>query len=283
VTRELLAPAKLTLSLRVLGVRDDGYHALDALTVSVDTPYDALRVEPGPPGVRLKVSGPAADGVPVDDANLVVRAARAVLPDGAGLDISLRKQIRPGSGLGGGSSDAAAVLRVCAETYSLDAARIADAAAAIGSDVPFCLHQGPAWMRGRGEVIDPVALAEPLRVLVVVPPFPISTPAVYGAWDALGGPESTRAQPAPRAVAAVVESLANDLEPAAEHVEPRLAPFRVALERAAGSPALLAGSGAACWIAFDDPDEGRAAAARVERELGVAGHLGMTLPAMTAS
>lgn len=283
MTLELLAPAKLTLSLRVLGARNDGYHALEALTVSIDTPYDALRVEPGPPGVRLKVTGPAADGVPADDANLVVRAARAVLPDGAGLDIHLRKQIRPGAGLGGGSSDAAAVLRVCAETYGLDPGTVAEAAAAIGSDVPFCLHQAPAWMRGRGEVIDPVALAEPLRVLVVVPRFPISTPAVYEAWDALGGPESTRALPAPAPLAAIVASLANDLEPAAEEVEPRLAPFRAAIERAAGSPALLAGSGAACWIPFDDPDEGRAAAARVERELGVAAHLGMTLPAMTAS
>jgi 4-diphosphocytidyl-2-C-methyl-D-erythritol kinase len=283
VTSELLAPAKLTLSLRVLGVRDDGYHALDALTVSIDAPYDALRLAPGPPGVRLKVTGPAADGVPADDANLVVRAASAVLPEGAGLDIGLRKQIRPGSGLGGGSSDAAAVLRVCAETYDIDPGTVADAAASVGSDVPFCLHQGPAWMRGRGEVIDPVTLAEPLRVLVVVPPFPISTPAVYRAWDALGGPVSTRALPAPAAVAAIVTSLANDLEAAAEHVEPRLAPFRAALERAAGSPALLAGSGSACWIPFDDPHEGRAATTRVERELGIAAHLGTTLPAMTAS
>lgn len=277
VTLELLAPAKLTLTLRVLGTRSDGFHDLEALTVSVDVPYDALTVEPGPPGIRLDVSGPAARGVPAGDDNLVARAARAVLPDGEGLVVGLRKQIPPGSGLGGGSSDAAAVLRVCGDTYGLDPQTVADAAAAVGSDVPFCLHRRPAWMRGRGEVIDPVTLAEPLHVLVVVPPFSIETPAVYRAWDEMGGPTSTRAIAAPAAVAGLVDELTNDLEPAAERVQPKLVAFRDALETATGVPALLAGSGSACWIPFDDPDEWRAAAARVEAFLDVPAHLGLAI------
>lgn len=277
MTLELLAPAKLTVTLRILGTRPDGFHDLEALTVSVDAPYDAVTVAPGPPGVRLDVSGPAAAGVPDDDDNLVVRAARSVLPDGAGLAISLRKQIPPGSGLGGGSSDAAAVLRVCADTYGLHPEAVAAAAEAAGSDVPFCLHREPAWMRGRGEVVDPVSLSMALHVLIVVPPFAISTPAVYRAWDELNGPRSARTIPAPAAVAHLVDELANDLEPAAERVEPKLAPFRAALEAAARAPALLAGSGSACWIAFEDPAAGHAAAKRVEAALGLPTHLGMSI------
>jgi 4-diphosphocytidyl-2-C-methyl-D-erythritol kinase len=277
VTVELLAPAKLTLTLHVLGARADGFHDLEALTVSIDTPYDTVAVEAARSGVRLEVSGPAASGVPVDDGNLVTRAARAVLPDDEGLLVRLRKQIPPGAGLGGGSADAAAVLRICADRFALDPASVAAAAAAIGSDVPFCLHRAPAWMRGRGEIIDPVALAGPLRVLIVVPPFSIGTAAVYRAWDELGGPRHGRAIAPPAAVAHLVDELANDLEPAAELVEPKLVGFRDALEAAAGVPALLAGSGSACWIPFEDPDEWRAAATRVEAFLDVPAHLGMAL------
>ncbi|MGZ4756379.1 MAG: 4-(cytidine 5'-diphospho)-2-C-methyl-D-erythritol kinase [Acidimicrobiia bacterium] len=282
VSLELLAPAKLTLSLRILGTRADGFHDLEALTVSVDVPYDALTVRPGAPGVVLEVSGPAAAGVPTGDENLAVRAARAVLPDGAGLVIGLRKQIPPGSGLGGGSSDAAAVLRVCADTYELAPAVVAATAAEIGSDVPFCLHRDPAWMRGRGEIIDPVPLPTALRVLIVVPPFPISTAAVYRAWDELGAPRHRRRLAPPAALGHLVDELANDLEPAAEHVEPRLAPFREALETAAGARALLAGSGSSCWIPFEDPEAWRAAATRVEAFLGLPAHLGMVLTADSA-
>ena len=243
MTAELAAPAKLTLSLRVLGVRDDGFHVLDALTVSVDAPCDTLTIEPGPPGVRLSVRGPASAGVPGDADNLVAHAALAVLPDDEGLEIGLHKEIPPGSGLGGGSSDAAAALRFCAERYALDPEIVAEAAAAVGSDIPFCVQQRPAWMRGRGEIIDPVAITDPVHVLIVVPPFSISTPAVYRAWDELGGPRSTRAIPAPGPVAHLVDELANDLEPAAERVEPRLVAFRDALEAAAGRGRCWRGAG----------------------------------------
>jgi 4-diphosphocytidyl-2-C-methyl-D-erythritol kinase len=278
VTVELRAPAKLTLTLRVLGARADGFHELEALTVSIDTPYDTLAVESGPAGVRLDVTGPTAAGVPEGEENLVVRAAKSVLPDGAGLRVRLRKQIPSGAGLGGGSSDAAAVLRVCAQTHGLAAEVVEHAAAAVGSDVPFCLHGGPAWMRGRGERIEPLTLPDAVRVLVVVPPFAIGTARVYRAWDELGGPRSARGLVAPPALAGLVEELANDLEPAAEHVEPQLRPFREALETAVGAPALLAGSGSACWIPFEDADAWRHAAKRVESTLGIAPFLGLTLP-----
>jgi 4-diphosphocytidyl-2C-methyl-D-erythritol kinase len=115
-----------------------------------------------------------------------------------------------------------------------------------------------------------------------VPPFAIATPPVYRAWDELGGPRSTRALEPPAPVAGLVDALVNDLEPAAEHLEPRLAPFRAALEAAAGAPALLAGSGSACWIAFEDGDARDAAARRVEAELGLPVHRGTSIPSRPA-
>ncbi len=272
------APAKLTLSLRVLGTRPDGFHELAALTVSVDAPQDRIDVTTGPAGVRLTVDGPEAAGVPTDGTNLVVRAAQEVLPDGAGLDVALSKWIPAGAGLGGGSSDAAAVLRACRDLCDVPETELAAAAATVGSDVPFCLQLAPAWMRGRGEVIDPVDAPDAAHVLVVVPPFRIATPAVYRAWDELGAPVSTRAVAAPHAVEHLVDELFNDLEPAAEHVEPRLMPLRADLEAAAAAPALLAGSGSACWIAFDDADACERSARRVEAELSLPVHRGTTLP-----
>jgi len=133
-------------------------------------------------------------------------------------------------------------------------------------------------MRGRGEILDDVSIPEPVGVLVAVPRFGLSTPAVYRAWDELGGPAARSHAAPPRALAGLVHELANDLEPAAEHVEPRLAPFRDALSAAAGSPALLAGSGSACWVPFDDHDAGRAAAARVEADLGIRAMFGLSCP-----
>jgi 4-diphosphocytidyl-2-C-methyl-D-erythritol kinase len=262
----------------VLAARPDGYHDLEALTVSLDAPADTLTVTRSPDAATmLAVSGPAREGVPVDGTNLVCRAADRVLPDGVALDFRLHKEIPAGAGLGGGSSDAAAALRYCAGELGLPAHTVEDAAAALGSDVPFCLHGGPAWMRGRGERLEPVRLPGPVAVVVAIPPFAISTPAVYRAWDELGGPGGRVVEPPP-ALASVVDALGNDLEPAAEHVEPRLAPFRTALEAVAGRPALLAGSGSACWIVCTGAADADAVATAVRDELGVVVFAGTSVP-----
>ena len=272
-----LAPAKLTLSLRILGTRPDGFHELEALTVSIDSPADRLTFAAAPAGdVRLALSG-TTDDVPAGPDNLVVRAARAVLPRAAGVSIALHKQIPPGAGLGGGSSDAACALRELGAQHGLDPGVVARAAAKLGSDVPFCLHGSPAWMRGRGELLEPVELTEAVHVLVVVPPFGLSTPAVYRAWDELGGPRAGRVVAPPAGIAGLVDGLANDLEAAAARVEPRWTEFRAELEAATGVAALLAGSGSACWLPFDDPEASRAAAARVERALGLAAYCAVSL------
>jgi 4-diphosphocytidyl-2-C-methyl-D-erythritol kinase len=217
--------------------------------------------------------------VPTDETNLAVRAAGAVLPPDVGVDLRLTKRIPAGAGLGGGSSDAATVLRALGIARMQHPRELSRVAASLGSDVPFCLLPEPAWMRGRGERIERISSApDPIHVLIVVPPFGIATPGVYRAWDELGGPGSTRAVAPPRAVEHLVDALVNDLEPAAEHVEPRLAPFRADLEAAAGAPALLAGSGSACFLAFDDADAGERSARRVEAELSLPVHRGTSLP-----
>lgn len=310
MTRDVrvIARAKLTLSLRVLGARPDGYHELEALVVSIRDPHDVvgLRIQ-APFGVRVRLSGRAVVGVPVDHTNLAARAARLLLEAAAeredagpwaasGLDVSLHKTIPAGAGLGGGSADAAGALVGGALLLGLDldTSALAALGARLGSDIPFCVAGGAAWMRGRGEVIEPLpdlaaalagvprpgagrppGLPEPetddggLAVVVAVPPFGLSTPAVYRAWDELGGPSSTRPVPTPAALAGrgIPDELVNDLEPAAEYVEPRLRPFRQALEELAGASALLAGSGSAYVVPLASSAQAAVVATQAGTEL----------------
>ena len=247
--------AKLTLSLQVTGTRADGYHDLDMLVVPVSEPHDELVIRPAT-STAITVTGPCAAGVPTDDSNLAVRAALAL---GANLSIELHKAIPHGAGLGGGSADAAAVLASAArfagvDEHYLEVERIA---ATIGADVPFCLRStGAMRVRGVGDDLVSASLPE-LAIVIATPPFGCTTADVYRAWDALGGP-----------VGATVEidglpPLRNDLEPAAQHVEPRLVAFKAAVEAAAGAPALLAGSGSSYAVVFRTLAEAEAARARV--------------------
>ncbi len=192
MTIELVAPAKLTLSLRITGRRDDGYHLIDAEMVSLDL-HDTVVIDPQ--RVGLTVGGPWATGVPVDASNLVARALALV---DRRAHVAIEKRIPPGGGLGGGSSDAAAVLRWAGVT---DPA----VAAGIGADVAFCLVGGRARVRGIGDIVEPLPYVEH-DVTLVVPPLAVSTPAAYRAWDDLGGPTA---------------SGPNDLEPAAIAVAAR--------------------------------------------------------------
>jgi 4-diphosphocytidyl-2-C-methyl-D-erythritol kinase len=276
---ELLAPAKLTLSLRVLGTRADGMHELDALVVTVDEPHDVVTITMGGTGVRTRVTGHAAAGVPTGGDNLAVRAASALarhLPAAADVEIGLRKEIPAGAGLGGGSSDAAAVLRALGAAGGVAFDDVLALGVELGSDVPVCIRGGAAWMRGRGEIVEPVAVPD-LRLVVVVPPFALSTAAVYRAWDELGGARDVRPVAAPPELAGLLPTLVNDLEPAAERVEPRMVDLRRDLEAAAGAPALLAGSGSAYAVVCADEDGWRRVAARIERTLGLPVHAARTL------
>jgi 4-diphosphocytidyl-2-C-methyl-D-erythritol kinase len=218
-----LAPAKLTLSLRVTGVRADGYHLLDSEMVTVDL-CDSLEFGPGD-GLSVEPAGSA----PATDDNLVRKALGAV---GRQAHVTLYKRIPAGAGLGGGSADAAAVLRWAGCT---DLA----VAASLGADVPFCLVGGRARVRGVGEQVNPLPFEDGVFTLLT-PPIGVSTPAVYRAWDAMGGPHA---------------SGPNDLEPAALRVAPELAAWRDQLGDATGEQPVLAGSGSSWWVpgAFPGP------------------------------
>jgi 4-diphosphocytidyl-2-C-methyl-D-erythritol kinase len=171
----------------------------------------------------------------------------------------LRKKIPAGAGLGGGSADAAAAMHAVRRLLELEITdeEILSVALSIGSDVPFCFSGGSAWMRGRGELLEPVSLAPDLPLLVVIPPFRLSTPKVFAAWDSLGINKSSRKIPAPDPISMVIPELFNDLELAAELVEPRLSDFRVQVEKISEMPAVLAGSGSAYIVPLSRQDAWR--------------------------
>ena len=227
-TTTVHAPAKLTVSLRITGVRDDGYHLLDAEMVSVDL-ADELHVDPG--GSGLEVRGPASAGISAGPDNLVARALAAV---GRDAHVVIDKRIPAGGGLGGGSADAAAVLRWAGTD---DVAL----AAALGADVPFCLHGGRARVRGIGDELAPLPF-EARTFTLAFPQLGCDTAEVYRRWDDLGGPTADGP---------------NDLEPAALAVAPALAAFRDALGDATGETPVLAGSGSTWYVPGAHPGPGR--------------------------
>lgn len=236
----LEAPAKLTLSLRVVGVRNDGFHLIDAEMVTLAL-HDIVQLSPGP--TALSVSGPFAEGVPTTPDNLVARALQLTNRTAA---VHIEKRIPNGGGLGGGSADAAAVLRWAGFTDLVAASRL-------GADIPFCMVGGRARVRGIGEIIEPLPLAqrsdEPLDITLVVPPLHVSTPAVYRAWDELNNGRQ-RATPTAVHDSDVNESTfgENDLQSAALVVEPQLARWRDRIREAAGVVPTLAGSGATWFL-----------------------------------
>jgi 4-diphosphocytidyl-2-C-methyl-D-erythritol kinase len=176
------APAKVNLTLHVTGQRDGGYHLLDSLVVFADV-GDQLTLKPSP-DLRLNVGGPFSMGVPADDRNLVMQAARA-LAGLRGVDrgatIQLDKTLPHSAGIGGGSSDAATALGLLAKFWNV-APLPADhpAAAALGADVPVCLSgPGPLRMRGIGDEVSPAPRLPDCALVLVNPKVETPTPAVF--------------------------------------------------------------------------------------------------------
>ncbi len=223
------APAKLTVHLRVTGIRPDGYHLIDAEMVSLDL-ADTVWVDETAMTTMVSYAGPHAVEVPAEK-DLCARAMALAGRQGA---VTVHKHIPAGAGLGGGSTDAGAILRWAGFTDL-------DAAAAVGADVPFCLVGGRARVSGIGEAVEPLPF-EARRYTLLLPPFGCSTPAVYAKWDELGGPEG---------------AAGNDLEPAALAVEPRLAEYRDRLGDATGKTPRLAGSGSTWFVDGAHPGDDR--------------------------
>lgn len=262
------APAKINLGLHVRGRRADGYHLLDSLFLPLDL-ADGVRVALGDgSGVTLRVSGDAARGVPADAGNLAWRAAAGFL-ERSGLDrsvsIELEKRIPSPAGLGGGSSDAAAVLRAL-QQLAAQAALPPDAlralALGLGADVPFFLDPRASRITGVGELREDLERAPSLALLLVHPGIPLATADVYRCFDKLS-PSLTPAGPDPtlRTLWASGGRLSpsgwaalthNDLEPAATQLCPPIRTLRNVLADAGAQGVGMSGSGPVVYGVFED-------------------------------
>lgn len=271
------APAKINLRLRVLGRRSDGFHEIDTLFQAIAL-HDDVTVRRTEAGIRLTVEG--ADVGPIEE-NLAYRAARALLAasgaDG-GFAIDLVKRIPAGAGLGGGSSDAAAVLRAGDLLIGrpLPAATLAALAAELGSDVPFFLGAGPlATGTGRGERLEQHPSLPSVPVVVVLPPVHVSTREAYarlaGGRGSSGGGEPpcfAHVGGAPATWEEVALDASNDFEDVVPAVWPEIAMSLSALRDAGARPAQLSGSGGACFGIFPDEAAASVAAEALEEALG---------------
>ena len=249
------APAKVNLTLRVLGQRTDGYHLIESLMVPVSL-YDRIdmTVRAGDGSIRCAVDGP--EPAPADENNLAATAARAVLEEvgvRASVDIRLNKHIPPGSGLGGGSSDAGAVLRLLPVLLErpVRASRLADLATRIGADVPFFIGCRPAIASGIGEVLCAVPHFPDLHLVVVVPVATVSTAWAYRnalptAIELTSGPSSSSRSLRLRLRREPISSLLfNDFERGVAAAYPDVDRLKSALQRLGAEGTVMSGSGSA--------------------------------------
>ena len=264
------APAKVNLSLMVLGRRADGYHALDSL-VTFAAAGDRLTLTPGKL-LSLRVRGATAEQAgPIED-NLVVKAANALAREIPGLQLgrfTLDKRLPVAAGLGGGSSDAAAALRLLARAnrLPLDDARLRRVARRTGADVPVCLDPRPRRMRGIGDVLSAPLAIQPLAAVLVNPGVAVPTKdvfAILGLKPGTGVRRAARARPLPRGWDDLIEALAgerNDLEPPAITLQPVIATVLASLRKQPGCGlARMSGSGATCFGLFASARAAAAAA-----------------------
>ena len=241
---EVLAAAKLTLSLRITRRRDDGYHEIEATMTTLDL-ADRLEIDPiREPRISsddsqrsrhsavtmLDAHGGLLADAPSPAENLVTQALRLAQRQA---NITIHKRIPAGAGLGGGSADAAAVLRWAGFTDHLRAS-------SIGADVAFCLRGGRAGVRGIGEVIEPVDYVREQYTLLI-PPLSCNTALVYATWDEMGAPSGANG---------------NDLEPAALKAVPQMERYRDDLGNATGITPRLAGSGSTWFVPGAHPAPG---------------------------
>lgn len=255
------AAAKVNLALHVTGRRDDGYHRLDSLVAFADT-GDRVTAETAG-ALTLEVTGPEAAGVPAGPENLVLRAA-AAFGTPAGARIVLDKHLPPASGIGGGSADAAAALRVLAALWDRP---LPDATAvlALGADVPVCLAGVTARMGGIGEDVAPAPPLPPVWAVLANPRVALPTPAVFAA---LARRDNGPLPPLPdrwRDAGELAHWLAgtrNDLEPPAQALCPPVTSVLAALSATSGALiARMSGSGATCFALYSSAGSAAEAAA----------------------
>lgn len=290
----MLAPAKVNLFLRIVGVRDDGYHLLDSLMVPVSL-CDEIHMtvqnirhqnmnnnaaQQEQTGQTWQISVTCDEpSIPSDETNLAYRAAALVCQEAgvsAQIAINIEKRIPSGAGLGGGSSDAAAVLNGLNAALGLHwtPERLCALGLRLGADVPFFIGCQAARVGGIGEELTPIALSLDRWLVLVVPPFGVSTPWAYRRFD-----ELQTQGPAPMSVAAFYsgnswprpEQYINDLERAVMPTHPAIQAIKAALLTCRAEAALMSGSGSSVFGVFGDKNAAEQAAvtlARQERKLG---------------
>jgi len=264
---QILAPAKVNLSLRIVRRREDGFHEIDTLMTPVDL-ADELVLERG--NARSGIVFECDDNsLPAGDDNLVVKAARLFFEKtGIPADVGIRltKKIPHGAGLGGGSSDAASTLMGLNEIFQTGLApeALGTIAAGIGSDISFFLFKSAAVCRGRGEIVTPEKLQQPLHILLLKPDFGVPTPEAYRNWA------TSRELPGydygPQIFAG--SSFFNDLERPAFQKFPFLAEMKEWLgqQREVGA-ALMSGSGSTMMAVLEEEGQGSQVAERAKAEL----------------
>lgn len=270
------APAKINLTLHVLGRRADGYHDLESLVVFADL-GDDLQLVPGP-RLTLEVSGPTASLAGNEADNLVLKAARLLAERVEGLKLGafhLVKRLPVAAGIGGGSSDAAAALRLLAELNDLPLSHpsVREAAQLTGADVPVCLEPQARMMRGIGENLGPALQLPTLFAVLVNPRVPVETPAVFKALGLQPGQALSKgSHPVPdtasfTALLQDLRSAWNDLEPPARQVQPHVSEALGCVARTEGCRlARMSGSGATVFGLFDDPQSATQAADTIRGE-----------------
>lgn len=260
--------AKINLFLNVAEKRPDGYHAIETVFQTIDL-ADTIVIRPAP-NFTLTCSDPA---IPVDSRNLVARAFEALrqVTSVPPVAIHIEKRIPAGGGLGGGSSNAAAVLAGLVETFDLAVSRrqLLELALQLGSDVPFFLIGGTAYATGRGEELRELAPAERWPLLLILPPEKVSTPDAYGKLaemragaafpycPLIGMERAAALLGTPRAN--LVGAFRNDLEDPVFAMYPELASWKRELYDAGARLALLSGSGSTIFGIFDDTSQRDAA------------------------
>ncbi|MGE0234917.1 4-(cytidine 5'-diphospho)-2-C-methyl-D-erythritol kinase [Methylocystis sp.] len=255
------APAKINLTLHVLGRRQDGYHELESL-VAFSGAGDMLSLVPNE-ALSLDISGPTSSAAGAGDDNLVLRAALRLSEEIIGLRLGrfrLEKRLPVAAGIGGGSSDAAAAMRLLAKAndLALDDPRIHEAARAIGSDVPVCLEPQARMMRGAGESLGVPIVLPPLPTVLINPGVPVATAPVFAALGLQPGASFGRAarieidaQPSAAELLAALAKCRNDLEDAACLQAPVIVDALAILRAARGCKlARMSGSGATCFALF---------------------------------
>jgi 4-diphosphocytidyl-2-C-methyl-D-erythritol kinase len=260
---QVIAPAKINLSLRVLGRRSDGFHEIETFIAPISL-YDEIKIEPrsGKKGIVFRCDDPS---MPKGEENLVVRAANAFFQETkitSGVSIVLKKVIPLGAGLGGGSSDAASTLLALNKLFDTNLPReaLARMAETIGSDVPFFIFQSAAVCKGRGELVSPIRLRDPLSVLLLKPEFSVPTQWAYSRWRG--------SREVPGVSYGAQQSFVNDLERPVFEKFVFLAQLKMwLLKQPEVGAALMSGSGSTVFAVLRSNANADRLAKRVKSEL----------------